>query len=300
MEKTFVASSIAIKKILYATDFSKYSDAALPFALSLARKYRSKVFAVHVLSLLPFPKISLTQASQALAAQALREAAEAMRLVEARCKSVPHESLILKGSVWSELSRMVRDEHIDLLVLGTHGRTGVSKVLMGSVAEEIYRQAPCPVLTVGPNVAAEPESVGDIHSILYPTDFTPESLAAAPYAVSLARENDARLYLLHIAENPVTGTVQEALTSRLLDLAPEEAGLCCAPKAIVDFGVPAEKIAELAEELWIDLIVLGPRRKPALPGASHLPEASANRVVSRAICPVLTVREGGPHSRSEG
>jgi nucleotide-binding universal stress UspA family protein len=285
-----VHPQISLKNILYATDFSRYSDAALPFALSLARKYGSRIFAVHIITVTPFPSTPETQAVRAVAAQAVREAHETMERVQARCKAIPHEALIRKGEIWSELAKIAKEKEIDMIVCGTHGRTGVNKILLGSVAENIYRHAPCPVLMAGPNVAAEPESLGDIHTILYPTDFTAESLAAVPYAVSLAKENQARLYLLHVTEVPISPAVEEEVAGHLRDLVPRDAELSCAPKAFVEIGEPAEKITELAEELMVDLIVLGPRRTPRFPGSSHLP-ATASYVVSRAICPVLTTRK---------
>ena len=288
MENAFVVPQIALKTILYATDFSQFSDAALPSALSLARKYRSKIFAVHVISLTPFSGSSPTQASRALAAQALREAGEAMDRLERQCKDVPHEMLIRKGEIWDELSGIVKDKSIDVIVCGTHGRTGVSKIIMGSIAEKIYRHAPCPVLTVGPRVAGEAESLGDIHAILFPTDFTPESISAAPYAVSLAVENQARLYLLHVAQSPVSRLIEHDLVTRLLNLVPQNVQLSCSPKAFVEFGEPGPKITDLAEELMVDLIVLGPKRLPMAPASHHLPTATAQYVVSRAVCPVLT------------
>ena len=213
--KTIAGSQVSLKNILYATDFSRYSDAALPFALSIARRYGSKIFAVHVVSLSPFANTSPTQAWQALVAQGVREAQETMSRAEGRWSHVPHETLLRKGEIWGELSKLIQEKEIDLVVCGTHGRTGVSKILMGSVAEDVYRHAPCPVLTIGPNVVGEPESVGDIHTILYSTDFSPESLAAVPYAVSLAQENQARLYLLHVTETPVSPIVERELAGRL-------------------------------------------------------------------------------------
>jgi len=290
MATTAVRPQISLKNILYATDFSRYSDAAFPFALSLARKYGSRIFSVHIVSVTPFSTIPPTQAVRAVAAQAVREARQTMERVQARCKEVPHEALIRKGQIWRELAKIVEEKEIDLVVCGTHGRTGVNKLLLGSVAEDIYRHASCPVLTVGPNVAGEPESLGDIHTILYPTDFTPESMAAAPYAVSLARENQARLYLLYVTDVPISAAVEEELASRLRGLVPGSAGLSCAPKAFVELGDAAQKITDLAEELMVDLIVLGPRRPAVFPGASHLPVTTAQYVVSRAICPVLTTR----------
>jgi nucleotide-binding universal stress UspA family protein len=297
MATTLVHNQISLKNILYATDFSRYSDAALPFALSLARKYGSTIFPVHIISFAPFPSTPLTQAVRAVAAQAVREARETMERVQARCKEIPHEALIRKGEIWRELAKIVKEKEIDLVVCGTHGRTGVNKMLLGSVAENIYRHAPCPVLTVGPNVVGEPEGLGDIHTILYPTDFTAESLAAVPYALSLARENQARLYLLHVTEVPISTAVEEEVAGHLRDLVPRNAELSCAPKAFVESGDPAHKITELAEELMVDLIVLGPRRTPIFPGSSHLP-ATASYVVSQAICPVLTTRELVRHDNS--
>jgi nucleotide-binding universal stress UspA family protein len=291
MEAIGVCPQISLKNILYATDFSRYSDAALPFAISIARKYGSKVFATNIVSLAPFAGSAPTQALKALAAQGVREAREMMERVQAQCKEIPHEALIRRGEIWAELGKVIEEKDIDMVVCGTHGRTGVSKVLLGSVAENIYRHAACPVLTVGPNVAGEPASLGDIHTILYPTDFSPESLAAAPYAVSLAHENQARLYLLHVTEGPVSRAVEDELASRLRDLVPGDAELSCAPKGFVAFGDPAHKITETAEELMVDLIVLGPRRPAIFPGSHHLPATTASYVVSQAICPVLTVRK---------
>lgn len=299
LTKTLVRSQVSLKNILYATDFSRSSDAALPFALSIARKYRSKIFAVHIVSLSPFANSSPTQAWQALVAQAVREAHETMDRMKERWSHVPHETLLRKGEIWNELSKLIREKEIDLVVCGTHGRTGISKIVMGSVAEEVYRHAPCPVLTIGPNVVGEPESLGDIHTILYSTDFSPESLAAVPYAVSLAQESQARLYLLHVTATPVGVVSERELAGSLRNLVPPDAELACAPKAFVDFGEPARKITDLAEELRVDLIVLGPRRLARLPSASHLPQSTAHYVVSRAICPVLTVREPLPRSGSQ-
>jgi len=295
---TTARSQVALKNILYTTDFSRYSDAALPFALSIARRYGSKIFAVHIVSLSPFANSSPTQAWQALVAQGVREAREAMARVKGRWSQIPHENLLRKGEVWSELSKLIEEKGIDLVVCGTHGRTGLSKILMGSVAEQIYRHAPCPVLTIGPNVVGEPESLGDIHTILYATDFSSESLAAVPYAVSLAQANRARLYLFHVTETPVGPLAERELAGSLCGLIPSNSELECAPKAFVDFGEPARKITELAEELKVDLIVLGPRRSSKLAGLSHLPHSTAHSVVSKAICPVLTVREPLPLSGS--
>ena len=284
-----VSERISFKNILYPTDFSRYSDAALPFASSLARKYGSKVFAVHVVSLSPFPDTLPTQAWRALAAQGIRDAREGLRKIDPQWVGIPHESLIRKGDVWKELAKILEAKEVDLIVCGTHGRTGISKVLIGSIAEKICRHATCPVLTVGPCVARESESLGDIHSILFPTDFSAESVAAARYAVSLAQENRARLYLLHVVETPVSRAIEEYLSGQLRDLVPSEVHLSCAPKTVIDFGDPVQKITDSADELSVDLIVLGAKRTAAIPGSDHLPATAMQRTMCRATCPVLTI-----------
>jgi nucleotide-binding universal stress UspA family protein len=281
---------VTFDNILFATDFSKQSNVALPFALSIAHKYGSKLFAVHVIAPPPlgnFPTIEM----QALAAQSVREAHECAKHLESRLAGVPHETMVKKGEIWDELSSVTRDKNIDLIVLGTHGRAGVSKLLIGSVAERIFRQSTCPVLTVGPNVAGEPKSIADIHTILCPIDFTAESLAAFPYAVSLAQENQARLYLMHVVQTPVLDYEEAALMARLKALVSPEAKLWCEPKAFVESGDAGERILEQAEELGIDIIILGIRPVSTLAGTrTHLGMATAYKVVSRAICPVLSIR----------
>jgi nucleotide-binding universal stress UspA family protein len=118
LQKQVASARVPLRNILYATDFSGHSNAALPYALSVARKYGSKVIAAHVVSLFPFPSSSPTIAWQAVAAQAMREANEAMTKLEPQLEGIPHKVLIRKGDIWNELSRIVDEERIDLIVVG--------------------------------------------------------------------------------------------------------------------------------------------------------------------------------------
>jgi nucleotide-binding universal stress UspA family protein len=212
-----------------------------------------------------------------------------MKDLNVRLHGVSHETIIRKGDICEQLATIVDQKGIDLIVVGTHGRAGVSKILMGSVAERIFRQATCPVLTIGPNVSGEPGSIADIHTILYPTDFSSESLAALPYAVSLAQENQSRLYLFHVTPTPVPDS--DSLMLRLRALVPPEARLWCEPKVFVDSGDPAEKVLDLSEELAVDLVVLGTKHVSRFAGTrTHLGMATAYKIARQAICPVLSVR----------
>jgi nucleotide-binding universal stress UspA family protein len=280
---------VSLKNILYATDFSRYSSAALPYALCIARKYRSKVFAVHVVPMAAAPDISPAQPGEFALGEAIGAAKKAMAGLKAQWKGIPHETLIRQGDVWNEIAEVIQEYKIDLVVTGTHGRRGMSKTLMGSVAEKVFRQAPCPALTVGPNVSGEPESIADVHSVLYATDFSPHSLSSLPYAISLAQENRAHLYLLHVMANGGDVGIVDSFQKLLRDLVPRDAELWCEPKAFVEAGNPAEKILEVSEDLEVDLIVLGTKRRPEISGPSLTPTAVAYRVVTEAICPVLTV-----------
>ena len=188
-----------------------------------------------------------------------------MASLEPQLKAITHEVIIRKGDIWQELSAIVEQEEIDLVIMGTHGRTGVSKVLMGSVAEKMFRHAPCPVLTVGPNVSGEPEAIVDIHTILFPTDFSPESVAAVPYAISLAQEHQARVYLLHVTSSDVGDVPELSVKAALHNLIPPRTEFLCEPRMFIESGIPAQKILELAEELAVDLIVLGVKPTPRLP-----------------------------------
>jgi nucleotide-binding universal stress UspA family protein len=285
------STHVSLGNILFATDFSKYSNVALPFVISIARKYGSTVFAAHVHAFAPLGGLPPTIELQAIAAQAMREARASMEALESTLHGIPHEFIVRRGDIWDELSSIVETKGIDLIVVGTHGRAGASKLLMGSVAERILRQASCPVLTVGPNISGEPGSIADIHTILYPTDFSPESMAALPYAVSLAQENQARLYLLHVLPNHVPNSVEASLRARVRALVPPEAKMWCEPKAFIESGDPAQVILQLAEELAVDLIVLGTKHVSRFAGTkTHLGMATAYKIVRQAICPVLSVR----------
>jgi nucleotide-binding universal stress UspA family protein len=287
-------AAVAIKNILYPTDFSEGSLVALPYAASLARQFGAKIFVTHVSPEAPGVPASVREGLAALHLTSRDDARPDAAFLRSYMPGIHYELLFRKGAIWPELSQIVNEKAMDLIVTGTHGRTGVSKLLSGSVAEEIFRHAVCPVLTVGPTVSGEAGSIADLHEILLATDFSAESLAALPYTISLAQQDRARVYLLHVATEPVRQQSEDVLKARLLDLIPLSAKLSCAPRAFVRYGLPAAQITEFAEQFGVDLIVLGVRRTPSPWGSSrHLPRATAYRVACEALCPLLTVRAGG-------
>lgn len=286
---------IALRNILMATDFSSCSEAALDYALSVARRYDAQLYVAHVVLADTFQPAPLG-AEDLTASQAIRRAEQQMAelLVSGKLRGIPHRVLLGQGALWGSLEEMIRANEVDLVVVGTHGRTGMRKLVLGSVAEEIFRRAPCPVMTVGPQVSSAAPQQIDVRRILLPTDFSPASQRAAAYAFSLAQEFAARITLLHVVEESSAETARElellrgATLERLLKSVPQEAELWCEPELAVHFGPRAERILAAAEQDGADLIVMGVRRTAHFPG--HLPPATAYRVVRQAHCPVLTVQ----------
>ncbi len=296
MKNLDVAVRIQLKNILFTTDFSPASRAAEPYALELAKHYGAKLHALHVRPPVinpmtqPMTWRGLEEAARAEAEQQKQELLKAFAGIET-------EILLKEGDLWSNLEAAAEKSKIDLIVTGTRGRSGIAKLLLGSTAEEIYRKARCPVLTVGPQSKVGPVGTGEFSSILFATDFSPESVAAAPYAISLAQEYEAQLTLLHVvADAKANEFVQPSdLTASsehlLRNLVPADAELWCVPKFVVERGEAVEKILDVAARSRVDLIVLGMRQPSAFPAAAtHLPIATAHKVVAHAACPVLTVR----------
>jgi nucleotide-binding universal stress UspA family protein len=288
---------IALQNILVATDFSGCAESAVKYALGMAHRYGSTLHMVHVLPEMPFaespdpdPDRIRRSAQQKLANMVASEAFRGIR----------HTETIEEGEVAQVLTDLGIAEAIDLIVMGTQGRSGIGKFLLGSVAEEAFRAALCPVLTVGPHVTRGAGSA-KLQHILYATDFGPESAHGLPYALSLAEENHARLTMLHVAHEPGVALPEPVAGSlpviapdaevandqrQLRDLVPRGIALWHEPEFLVQFGPPVETILAAAAQ-DVDMIVLGVKRPAAL--TKHLGSGVAYRVVCEAPCPVLTV-----------
>ena len=277
---------VSIRNVLFATDLSHASAPAITYALEIARLYGAKICAVHV-------KTGNLDKFQEQESDRLRDL----------LKEIPHEFLVLSGGPTAlkesgdtptTLLALVGTKNIDLIVMGTHGRSGLGRVLLGSVAETIFREASCPVLTVGPRLMSEPKWDIRIKEVFYATDLTPSSQGALRYATSLAQENQARLTILNVLPQPKAGELieSEGLVSstmrRVKELVPPETELWCKLNYIVEVGDPAEKILDMAGGFKADIIALGIRRH-SVGAATHLLKLTAHRVIAGATCPVLTV-----------
>ena len=302
-----IATCFELKSVLIATDFSTASEKALSYALSIARHYSAKLYLIHVVSSLGLTMAGPEAIPQATTA-ALRDATLTERELVSRgaLSGIRHQVIVRQGDVWTELQAVMRDKSIDLLIVGIRGRTGFKRLVLGSVAEQIFRNASCRVLTVGPyspdDATLEP---GTPRPLLFATDFTEASLAALPEAVSLANQRRAKLVLFHAVSSipqiqpnrwywPDDMTKMQAATAstarkRLQQLV-EDAPLGIEPECVTEVSEPAEGILYAARVLRPEIIIMGLKPRTFTDTRSHLPWSIAYDVVCGAVCPVLTVR----------
>jgi nucleotide-binding universal stress UspA family protein len=301
---SLIAAALKPRSILIATDFSEACEKALRYSLALARFYESTFCLAHVVS-----SLGLTMAGPgAIAAceeAAVREAAhlEDSLIQTGALTGIQHKFIVRQGELWPELREVIRKESADLLVVGTHGRHGIAKLFFGSIAEQIFRQADCPVLTLGPHTDDRPWfGTSSTHrTFLFATDFGPASLHGLPQAIAAANQFGAKLAYLSIIPAAPSST-GEALTDwqedarmrtlqRLAELA-QDTEPDTKPQVYAEFKSArpvSEKILETADKLRADLIIMGLHDSAHTGIVSHLDLATTYDVVCQAGSPVLTV-----------
>ena len=309
MSLVAATGDILLKSVLVATDFSETSEKALRHGIAIARHYGAKLYLVHVVSSLGFTLVG----PDAVAAATEAVCRDASQLEQDLVKTgalagLSHEVIVCQGNVWEELENVIWHERVELAVIGTHARRGLGKLLIGSVAEHIFRHAGCLILTVGPG-SLEDSPVGSarpIRPFLFATDFSEPCLHALPYAISSANHFGTKLVLLHVVPDipipsdnllPSAGDVMQRRENvrisslrRLEECVAQQPKLTIKPDFVVEFGSPSEKILQTAHSINADAIILGLHRKKHIDAASHMPWATAYEVVCGAGCSVLTVR----------
>jgi nucleotide-binding universal stress UspA family protein len=304
----FKAHMIEIRRILCPIDFSDASRHALEHAVVIAGWYRSRIVALHVghpmilLSPLvlftdPPGAILPTEPDRQQLRQQLRE-----WLVPAEKAGLETEALFDEGNSVTRILERARSLPADLIVMGTHGRGGFERLILGSVTERILRKAKCPVLTVPPPATAS--SKLPFKQMLCPIDFSEPSISALQFAFSIAQESDARLTIQHVFEwssddqaiakrsfelSEFRRQWEAETRQRLEGLISDDVRRWCAPEPKLSLGKPYRQILALAEAEHIDLIVMGVHGRNALD--LLLFGSTTNHVVQRASCPVLTLKK---------
>ncbi len=292
------ANCVGIHNVLIATDFSHHSEYALKYGLDFAHRYGAQAEVVYVL---PTEEFVLAGAEGLMAAKdaARRDLLELKtRLRHSRGfeEDIDCHVSMIEGPVAECLLQLAQDKKVDLIVVGTHGRGGLGKIVLGSVAEKLFRHSPVPVLTVGPHIH-RPKPISDTHQILAPCDLAVASHRAVHFACSLARDHHSQLTVLHVIEHATEGMkldperVKLGITEKLAQIVKESAdGVDVRYR--IEFGNVSSTILEVATETDADLIVLGVRRSSGILDRFMWP--IAYELVREAACPVLTVRGAGP------
>ncbi|HET8890551.1 MAG TPA: universal stress protein [Candidatus Angelobacter sp.] len=291
-----ILPAVRLKNILYATDFSEASRAALPIVATIARKYGSQVLAAHVWTAQPYTMVS----PEELSLLDGKEEGDARAVLESfvRIKELEGISvtpLVTCGDAARELSRIVRQKHIDLAILSTHGRTGFKRLLLGSVAEELFRSLPCPVLTVGPHISSRFATQTEVKEVLFPTDLSIESGGVFPYLASLSSESAAHMTLLHVVpgedrRHPSAMDEHDSLCSAMQRMFCPKIDPRCKVKLVVEAGDPVERILAHSRADKADLIGFGVRKTGQI--STHFRNSVPYKVVLGAECPVLTSHLG--------
>jgi nucleotide-binding universal stress UspA family protein len=305
---------IEIRRILCPVDFSDYSRRALDHAIAIARWYESTVTVLRVLS--PVPVAAFGPGPVVLEPIVLTSVDRDQLLADtkafAETESAPGitiKALVREGNAAEEILEQATSMKADLLVIGTHGRSGFERLVLGSVTERVLRKANCPVMTV-PKRLPDAVPAGPLlyERILCPVDFSDSSLHALKYATSMAQEADGQLTVLHVVAHEFENaddmasisdagmTIdsfvkqrEEALRRRLKEAvatAPE----FCSVESLMTHGKPWRAVLRIAAERQSDLIVMGVQGR----GAADLLffGSTAQHVVREASCPVLTLRRG--------
>ena len=289
---------VRIKRVLLPTDFSSCAERALSYALPICAAYHAQVFVLHVL---PPESPASPQTVEDFVPHRFdfnrHQAEKHIRSLEnsSVLSKVEHSILLLNGDLQEVVEGCIQRHDIDLVVIGTHGRGGLKKLFLGSVAEGVSREAPCAVLIVGPHAPPASSDFAFRH-ILYATEYSTGSLNALRYALSLAQQCGAGLTLLHVCGFLEGGpfvaneTVTQHERERLKALLPESLQLPSPPKLVARTGIIAETILSTARESNADVIVMGARPTHSLSAATHSPWSVEHQIVCHAACPVLTAR----------
>src|SRR5579864_3411492 len=252
-------TAIAFKNILFLTDFSQASSGALAYSLAIARHFKARLFPAHVMDPV-LPELGNVPGQQAVIYQEEQKKRQLSRMVE--YNGISFQPLLSRCEFEVAMSHWIAEHGIDLVVVGTHGRKGVQRFLLGSTSEAVLHNAPCPVLTIGPHVETRRIFSLTLDNILFAAELSAQSRPAIEYALALASERQAQLTLLHVLTEesrnyPDRTRVLRFAMDQMQNLLPANASSCCKTELAVDAGDPAERIVQHARDEKAELIVMG-------------------------------------------
>jgi nucleotide-binding universal stress UspA family protein len=298
---------VKFEKILCPVDFSVSSDLALEYALALARLHASEVSVMHVLPrVLADPDLYPYLSEPVLTSGETRDRAlEQLGSFVHRAldRGIAAEVILEDGEIVDAVVKKAEKLSADLIVVGTHGRRGFRRLLLGSVTERLLRQSTVPVLSVAPHSVVPPRDRTPFRKVLCPIDFSPSSMAGLDVAFGLLGE-EGELTILHAVEFYLDPSLGEAIAydlselrdrhraqaeKKLQEAIPKDMGSRVRLKTqVLESGAPYKEILREAEKEASDAIVMGVAGRSA--ADLFFFGSTTNQVVRAATCPVLTVR----------
>lgn len=285
--------AVSLKNIFFVTDLQMSSRIALPYVIALANRYHSKVILVHALGAIPFTPIpyeALPPTDERPHPLILPEMEELRR--ECLRNGLDVKVALKDGEVIEVVDSELREEHADLVVLGTHAHGGVHRLLMGSNAEHILRHTKCGVLMVGPRASGAARWRDRLAKIVIATNFEEGSHHALDYVAPIAAENHSEVTLMHVVDEPsgvpldMAEIMMRKANEKLVEFGARTA-LSVGLQFEVRVGHPHQEIVRFANHIDADLIVLGRRAGGFF--AEHKPATTITLTAGLARCPVLTV-----------
>lgn len=280
-----------LRNIMLATDFSEASMNAMPYVTMIAKKLGSSVYLCHVVE--PTTLVASAPEAAPMLYGAMRDQAHEQLKALAHSedlKGFHPRTVVGNGLIGDALPGLINKNNVDLIVMGTHGRTGVRKFLLGSAVETVCRIATCPVLTVGPGLASRKQI--SFNRILVPTDLSDDSKRILPYVREIAAEYNSEITVLHVmpeelVSNPDAAKLAEPVRNTVIQtFKPELSGLKA--EFLIEFGDPVETVLHIARNLKADMIAMG-IQNPFIRGI-QLRSSKVYRIMAGAHCPVLTYR----------
>jgi nucleotide-binding universal stress UspA family protein len=296
---------VQFKNILSATDFSEFSNHTVSFGAALAKEFGSNLLICHVIDLSSVAIYGEFQLDPVGQQDRIMEDANSQLEELAGDQPVAWEPLITVGKPADEISRIVEEKSIDLVISATRGRSGFKRLILGSVTERLMRTLSCPLLVVRSrehDLASIAKQEVKLQKILVGCDFSPDSGQAFNYGLSLAQEFLAELHLAHVIEPPIRPNIvnqenlipgknqddyHNQLIQKLKDMVPEDAAHWCTPQIAILEGQPYDELVKYADTRDIDMVVLGVRGHGLV--KTLFLGSTTDRVIRNSPCPVLSV-----------
>ena len=298
---------VEFKNVLCAVDLSDASVRTLAYAAAVARWYETRLTVLHVAPTFESMQVrsgSLGDSVHFVHPLSREQVLDQLRRTLDSAQIAPADATLTAeaGEAWSTIVDQALSMPADLLVMGTHGRSGFDRLLLGSVTEKVLHKAPCPILTVPPHAPQAAETGGTFSRILCPVDFSPSALQAFGVAVDLARQSGGSVIALHAIEwlaDDVRGHAQfnvedyrqhliDDAHSRLRALIADQPGDTGSIEDVVVTGRAYREVLKTADTRTADLIVMGAQGRGGM--GLTLFGSTTQQVVRGATCPVLTVQ----------